>query len=119
MPQEIDCPQCHTINRVPDLAIGSYVPCNRCNCKFWVTVPPLGEVSRPALRETVSEKQAIDSEESQRNGHLASKTLMRQEALLSTIAQELTTLRKTLQWLNIGVFILVIIGLAACVALLR
>jgi len=119
MTQEIDCPQCHTLNTVPESAVGSYATCKTCKCMFWVTVPPLGEESRPALRETMSEPRAFASDGSARSVDQASKTLMRQEALLYTIVQEVKFLRRALWCLGVGVFLLILVGVAICAALLR
>jgi hypothetical protein len=119
MSREIDCPQCHTINSVPESTVGSYATCKKCKCMFWVTVPPLGEESRPALRETMSEARTVAPDESARSADQASKTLMRQEALLYTIVQEVKFLRKALWCFGIGVIVLILASAAVCVSFLR
>ena len=119
MSQEIDCPQCRTINTVPDVAIGSYFTCKNCKCLFWITVPPLGEATRPALRETPHEGRAVVADESTQDLDPTSKTLMRQEALLFTIVQEMKSLRRAFLLLAIGAFVMLIAAVAVCVALLK
>ena len=40
---EAICPKCHNVNVVGDELMGRYMLCEKCRCRFYVNVPPLGE----------------------------------------------------------------------------
>ena len=49
---EAICPKCHTINLVGDELMGRYMLCEKCRCRFYVNVPPLGEQLQPVPPST-------------------------------------------------------------------
>lgn len=89
---QAECPHCQTENTVPDHAIGRYVDCKECHCRFYVPVPVLGsEVQAPAVirGRHRPKRQKADRPVSQ-NG----RQLSHQEQLLTAIQTELVAVRR-------------------------
>ncbi len=52
----VGCPGCHTNQDVGQELIGRYTLCQKCGCRFYVVVPPLGD--RPAEHQERTSKHA-------------------------------------------------------------
>ena len=48
---EAICPKCDTVNHVGDELIGRYTICDRCRCRFYVEVPTLEQMPKPAASQ--------------------------------------------------------------------
>lgn len=84
-----ECPHCQGINDVAPSHIGQYVTCQSCRCKYYVYVPPLENESsaKPRLTEPATRSIASD------DVHGENRVMMRQEALLAEIHDDLIDLR--------------------------
>jgi hypothetical protein len=107
----LECPHCHYENQVPESAIGQYVPCVRCRCRFYVPVPPLDLEGSAAKVPAASTSPAARSLESHQG---EGRVMMRQEALQAALLEELVRVRRGLT----VVAVLALALLAALVALL-
>ena len=100
MPKTVECPNCHHFNAVPMAGIGQYVTCEKCQCKYYVYVPPLAETSGgPVETATVARAAASQATEQpehavHRPHHLEGNVMIRQESLLATIHEDLVDLRR-------------------------
>ena len=102
-----ECPHCHTLNEVAPSLIGQYVTCQSCRCKYYVYVPPLETPSVAAPRISVPPTpRTVEGSSVQTD----SRVMMRQEALLAEIHEDLIDLRR-----RITVAALVVIAAAASV----
>lgn len=87
----IECPHCHKANDVAPSHIGQYVNCQSCGSKYYVYVPPLESDTASKLRiaepstPRLTEQAALHSE---------NRVMMRQEALLAEIHEDLIRLQR-------------------------
>jgi hypothetical protein len=99
MARSAECPHCHAMNDVPPSNIGQYVTCEACRCKYYVYVPPVEPTSSHTITAPPTPRpvEAVSQ-------HSESHVMMRQEALLAEIHDDLIDLRRRL---TIACFLLV------------
>lgn len=105
-----ECPHCHAVNDVAPSHIGQYVTCHSCRCKYYVYVPPLEkEPATPRIAQSPTPRPAEPpADQSER------RVMMRQEALLAEIHEDLVDLRRRI---TIACFLLVAAAAAVIIAL--
>ena len=111
---EAICPKCQTVNHVGDELMGRYMLCEKCRCRFYVNVPPLGEQlqrvpSNTGIQESPARETTLDD--------LLWDTQQGERYMIRAIFEQQRELRH-LRWVVFGLTAIALVNLVAAMMLL-